>query len=368
MHKHSPSWFILSAEATADIGCQALIPAVITTATAMMAVALRWISRLCSRSNHVRLEDCLITAAMLLSVGMTAIIGGEYHIDGGRVKSTDARFARLSTMMKLVFAQSIFYHLSINLVKASFVLQYLRLFPFIEPVTVCCSVLLVVILGAAAWGIFGVIFLCKPVQQYWDITLPGSCMDAEDHFWSTSIIGIVLDWAIWLLPVPAIGRLRLPRRQKIGLILVFGLGVFVCIVSILRLCLVHDAAHRNNVTKAGTLAAIFSMVEVNVAIICASLLVMKPLFVRMFPSIVGEQPYSAREEKRMLRAATGVQLFSAGAGDEEKVVNGDRRDTLVDMGSDGVRLAERQQQQGSKQPGRPYSWPMPSVRSRKRLG
>lgn len=87
-----------------------------------------------------------------------------------------------------------------------------------------CYTLLVMILGATAWGVFGVIFLCDPVHKYWDMTVLGTCMDAETHFWSTSIIGIVLDWAVWLLPIPVVGKLKLPRRQKLGLLVVFGLG------------------------------------------------------------------------------------------------------------------------------------------------
>jgi hypothetical protein len=137
-------------------------------------------------------------------------------------------------LRQYVFAQSIIYHLAINLVKASFVLQYIRLFPLVIPVIYTCYVLLVLIVGAASWGIFGSIFLCKPVRAYWDITVSGNCLDAEDHFLSSSIIGIVLDWVIWLLPMPVVARLRLPLRQKLGLVIVFGLGI---------LCVYHALEH-----------------------------------------------------------------------------------------------------------------------------
>lgn len=81
------------------------------------------------------------------------------------------------------------------------------------------------ILGVGAWGVSGVIFLCSPTQQYWDMDVTGNCMDAESHFWSTGIIGIVIDWTIWLLPMPVVGRLRLPWRQKVAVVVVFGLGI-----------------------------------------------------------------------------------------------------------------------------------------------
>lgn len=105
------------------------------------------------------------------------------------------------------------------------------------------------IFGASTWGVFGIIFLCSPIRRYWDVKIDGSCMNAEHHFWSTSIIGIVIDWAIWVLPMPVVGKLKLPRRQKLGVWGVFGLGGFVCVVSILRLTVVHEAVHKGEMTS-----------------------------------------------------------------------------------------------------------------------
>jgi hypothetical protein len=101
-------------------------------------------------------------------------------------------------------------------------------------------------------------------------------MDKENHFWSTSIIGIVLDFAIWLFPMPVVGKLKLPKRQKMGLLAVFGLGGLwvtskdseevsltshfsVCLITLLRLILVHDAAHHNEVTSMPPLPSIALM-------------------------------------------------------------------------------------------------------------
>jgi hypothetical protein len=124
----------------------------------------------------------------------------------------------------MLFVQSILYHLAVNLVKASFALQYIRLFSLVRPVTYTCYGLFVLIFGAAAWGVCGVVFMCRPIESYWNLRTSGKCLSAESHFFSTSIIGIVLDWAIWILPIPVVGRLKLPYRQKMGLLCVFGLG------------------------------------------------------------------------------------------------------------------------------------------------
>ncbi|KAH5989171.1 hypothetical protein HBI84_187620 [Parastagonospora nodorum] len=255
----------------------------------------------------------------------------EFLLDSQHTDKGDRKASTLAIMLKLVFTQSLLYHLSIALVKTAFTLQYLRLFSLIRPITICCYILFGCIIGAAAWGIFGVIFLCKPIHTYWNLRVNGTCMDAETHFFSTSLIGIVLDWAIWILPIPVVGRLKLPRRQKWGLMCVFGLGGMVCVVSVLRLVLVWCYAHEGRVTKSGTFALMWSTLELNVAIICASLLVMKPLFARYVPAMVSDQPVSAREDARLWRAMTGLaQLDAAEDGKKDVEYEGcGRRDTVV---------------------------------------
>lgn len=134
------------------------------------------------------------------------------------------RYLRL-TPDQIMFAGSIFYHTAVNLVRVSILFQYHRLFQHLLAVRVCIYVVGVATLGAMAWGVFGIVFLCRPVHKYWQGSVPGRCMDAEDHFWSCSLMGIVLDCIIWALPMPVLGRLRLRRRQKVGLLVPFGLGL-----------------------------------------------------------------------------------------------------------------------------------------------
>ncbi|KAF3032394.1 hypothetical protein E8E12_003884 [Didymella heteroderae] len=340
MHIHSPSWFVLSQKATANLSHSALIPSLVFTTLAFLIVMFRWISRLCLAPGTWYREDVLVTLATLMSIGMTAVVGAEYGLDMTSAKDEQAALRRLSSMLKacntypLVFAQSLLYQLAINLVKATFVYQYLRIFSHLRHPKYYCFLLLFLIIGATAWGAFGIIFLCDPVKMYWDVRVDGRCMNAEHHFWSTSIIGIVIDWAIWILPMPIVGKLRLPRRQKWGLLGVFGLGGFVCIVSVLRLALVHKAAHMGKMTKSGTYAVVWSTIELNVAIICASLLVMKPLFAKWMPAMVSEQPMTATEDRRVLRQLTGLALLTEQVEDEEKA--NERAQARSDTGVAGL--------------------------------
>ncbi|KAJ4986553.1 integral membrane protein [Stagonosporopsis vannaccii] len=334
MPTNSPSWFVLSQKATENLQQSALIPALTFTSLALVVVLLRWYSRIRLAPGTWHREDMLISVALVLSISMTAVVGTDYGVDASPAQDAqDAQstLRRLSTMLKLIFAQSLLYQLAINLVKTAFTCQYLRVFSHLRYPKYYCYVLLVSILGATTWGVFGIVFLCNPIKTYWDVKVDGKCMNAEHHFWSTSIVGIVIDWAIWVLPMPIVRQLNLPRRQKWGLWIVFGLGGFVCVVSILRLTMVHKAVHEGKLTLSGTYAVVWSTVELNVAIICASLLVMKPLFASWAPAMVSEQPVSASEDTRTLRRLTGLALLHGGFDDEEKAKKQaqSRRDTAV---------------------------------------
>jgi hypothetical protein len=89
---------------------------------------------------------------------------------------------------------------------------------------------------------------------------------------------------------------------------------------------------------------------------CASLLVMKPLLARLFPKIVGEQPYSAREERRSLRAATGLQLLNDGTADVEKAEDRGRRDTAVAMDGNITRVTTPARALDARRHCRSHSW------------
>jgi hypothetical protein len=65
MHKHSPSWYLLSLEATVDIGYDALVPAVVFTALALCMVLGRWYSRVCCMPRNVGWEDWCVSVAMV---------------------------------------------------------------------------------------------------------------------------------------------------------------------------------------------------------------------------------------------------------------------------------------------------------------
>lgn len=84
------------------------------------------------------------------------------------------------------------------------------------------------------------------------------------------------------------------------------------------------------------------------AIICASLLVMKPLFAKWIPSLVSEQPMTASEDRRLVRQLTSLVLLTGTVVDEEKAVEQTR--TSRDAGDAGTHAGGSAEQDVSARP------------------
>ncbi|KAJ5910681.1 hypothetical protein N7504_005324 [Penicillium tannophilum] len=103
-------------------------------------------------------------------------------------------------------------------------------------------------------------------------------MKGQDTFFlvigSLSVLGDVL---ILCLPLPIIWKLHTPMREKIEITLLFSIGCLVCIFSIFRLVALRHF-QTEDLTADSAMTLIWTILELDIAIICGSLLLMKPLF------------------------------------------------------------------------------------------
>lgn len=113
---------------------------------------------------------------------------------------------------------------SLALVKLTLLLQYYRLMS----VSNMGIVFLVAIFIVCLWTvsqIFVMLLMCIPLQRVWDRTVQGSCGPKVLTLWYfNGIFNIVSDVVIFMLPLPVLCELQLPRSQKLCLIGIFCLG------------------------------------------------------------------------------------------------------------------------------------------------
>ena len=147
------------------------------------------------------------------------------------------------------------------------------------------------------------IFQCRPVGAAFEYPVPegGHCTDIVTIYLSSAPVNIITDLALLFLPMPILTAMRLPRNEKLILIVTFSFGGFVAIVDVVRIAYLESAAlarlqdttgsglqkERGDFAWIASLSFMWSAVEVHVGIICACVPGVKPLAAKIFPNLLG---------------------------------------------------------------------------------
>jgi hypothetical protein len=88
------------------------------------------------------------------------------------------------------------------------------------------------------------IFQCQPVSAAWLANQPSDahCTDIVTLYLSSSPVNIITDLAVLFLPMPILTQMRLPKKQKIILVITFSFGFFVAVVDVIRIAFLQQAA------------------------------------------------------------------------------------------------------------------------------
>lgn len=120
-----------------------------------------------------------------------------------------------------------FYNLALVLVKLSALFLYMRIFR-----SPTLRLLIYIVMGfltiSGLWMVLNGFVFCVPVSDFWNASGflgAGHCLPYGPIWFSNAGIQIFTDAIILIMPMPPLWRLQLPRGQKVGLMLIFGLGI-----------------------------------------------------------------------------------------------------------------------------------------------
>jgi hypothetical protein len=115
------------------------------------------------------------------------------------------------------------YNFGLTLTKVSILLQYLRI-AIDPPVRKACRFFIVFAFLNCIQTFFTGIFSCYPVAKFWDDRIPGGCVNKPTLWYANAAINIFQDISLIGLPIFILRKLILPRKEKISLVLILGLG------------------------------------------------------------------------------------------------------------------------------------------------
>ncbi|KAJ4365153.1 hypothetical protein N0V83_008771 [Neocucurbitaria cava] len=207
-------------------------------------------------------------------------------------------------MKESAYAFSVLYNPALMATKTSILLFYLTLSKTQKVFRwATFATLFVVNAGGLAMTILNIL-QCKPVHAAWAPQVPASatCTNIVTIYLSSAPLNIITDLAIFFLPMPILTSMRLPKKQKIILVITFGFGIFVAAVDVVRIAYLQDAQvetlnavqtksqtgndQRNTGDFAwyASLSYMWSAVEINLGIMCGCVPALKPLVRRFLPS------------------------------------------------------------------------------------
>ncbi|KAK1827392.1 hypothetical protein QBC39DRAFT_176056 [Podospora conica] len=261
-------------------------------------------------------DDLTIAIAQVLSIGVSVVTVLQAQYGLGRHSWMVSPEDGLSQLKCLLAAMTI-YNLAQIVTKMSFLLQYRRIFKEGGRTRPLC---LHLILFLAAWGTTQEVlvgFACVPASVFLP-SLRAICIDSLVVYYLTSVMNIVTDFVVFMVPLPALRALNLPRRQKLLVMSVFCLGFFTCVISIVRLFSLHAAVRGDDPPWDNVSSAYWSVIELNCGIICASLPPLRPLLrhlniITTFSRTGDAEPRGASDYKGSYSKGSGAR-DAPGAG------------------------------------------------------
>ncbi|KAJ5703798.1 hypothetical protein N7493_010936 [Penicillium malachiteum] len=258
-----------------------VIISTIFTGLATIFVALRLWTRF-KLVHSPGYDDILIVGALLSCICFFAFILIERSYGLG-VNINDLSSEVIEVQMHYLWLSVPFYNLSLILSKLSALFLYTRIFRgrgflLATYITMTCLIL------AGFWMVTSGFVFCVPISAFWELNRndKSHCLPMGPVWYSNSAMQIVSDIVIMILPMPVLSKLQLPFKQKAGIILVFGLGVFVIATSSARLYELSTMVNGTDFTEKNAEAAVWSSLEANVSIICACMPPLHPLLSRLF--------------------------------------------------------------------------------------
>ncbi|EKG21123.1 hypothetical protein MPH_01542 [Macrophomina phaseolina MS6] len=276
-------------------------------------------------------DDLFVTVSFLTSVPLTASIYMQAK-HGLGVHAYDLPVDHLVEQTRWFWISILLYVAALGLSKISILTQYLRIF-ISRRTVIAIWACVAFVSGYTLQGLIVGVFQCTPPKAFWDRTIRATCINQIAYFFIAASLSIITDFAIILLPIPALRSLHVSRSRKIGLILSFAIGGFGCVVSLIRL---HALVQLKPYVASGDLSfenvntAMWSVVEVHICIICACLPSLRPVLTRFLAltgfgrssihSNAGKSPspgnnlalyYSSPAHQEQRREAASLSILSA---------------------------------------------------------
>ncbi|KXX82213.1 hypothetical protein MMYC01_201707 [Madurella mycetomatis] len=257
-----------------------LIVQFITLPIALLCLALRLYVKL-SITRKSGWDDWLMVAAAIFGIGLTLCVILATSLYGWNIHVWDLTVEDIVSGRRVSFIAQCLFIPATAFAKVSILISYLRLAPldsWFRRLTYAS--LCYVILSSIAFFLSFSLSACNPTSSYWDIFGSNrNCIPEGPPLVSHAVATLAADFAVWIIPLPALYKARLPLLQRIALIILFSFGSLVVVAACIRTYWVHYVIEETfDVTWEGFHLWIWTAVEVHLGMVCGCVPWLKSLF------------------------------------------------------------------------------------------
>ncbi|KAI9662671.1 MAG: hypothetical protein M1831_002714 [Alyxoria varia] len=257
------------------------------TVLGLVAVLLRAYVRTKLRPGNLGFDDLFIVIGTV-----NGGLGRHTQLDDDGAPLLDDR---TTLTLKVIYAQDIIEKLAYGCIKLSFLFFYRRI--FVTGVSTLSRIFTDVMIALVALWAFSLfvaeVFVCgghpKVFWSYDNVAeRKTSCVNTSVILLVFAVTDVLGDLLIMGLPLQRVWRLNKSLKDKIGLALIFSLGLISTIAGIVRLVFVVEA-YRDEYGQAGDILGstsppfMWTIVESSVGVIAACLPALPPLFTSRQP-------------------------------------------------------------------------------------
>ncbi|KAF2668637.1 hypothetical protein BT63DRAFT_456279 [Microthyrium microscopicum] len=230
-------------------------------------------------------DDLCILIAFLCTVGVSALVGIGNSREGWDRHIWDVKFTLFSPSLRILYWTRIFWGQAASFTRFSVICLYYRLIKACEaPRHFFWIMHVATFLNVAIWlnFLFTGIFPCYPINAYW--TWPANtkayCINDGTSMQAAGVLNTFAEFILAILPVFAVFRLRVQKKQRWAIIALLSMGYIVVIAGCCRTYFIWRVLESNDLTWYSGPQWICSEIENDLALIVACAVPLKPAFGR----------------------------------------------------------------------------------------
>ncbi|KAF3211093.1 hypothetical protein TWF679_006584 [Orbilia oligospora] len=273
----------------------AIIPLVVSfTIVGSLIMIARFYSRL-SILGRIPSYDWIMLVGFVLAEAIMGVIIADSYTSRNGTANYDQTWTDIANDCIYLNIRDVLYPVAALVIKSSLLLFYWRLSPNSR--------------GILRWAIVGTFIVsmgsCIPAVvvnlvyygkvDWWNYILDPtlstiSWLNYPLEFMITGGLNILTDVIIWVIPIILIwGPMRKRGKpERIATLMLFTLGAVVCVTGALRIATFWELTMAGGTGPLAKIPiSVWTIIEVQLAIICASVPALRALVVKYFPKILG---------------------------------------------------------------------------------